>query len=704
MRVLSQLPVDRFQQGFVLLTLVDERYVRRSTTNYFTPNTLAYGLQAGVLDDLLAAGKASFVCYRYSGERLFVPWASANQAAGSVLPLYFAGGELGGQAERLRRIPTTARMLFPLVTIEDGTSPPRVLPDPYAWLTQQGMRGGDFLFPVGYSVNMRREGTQVSIIGANASSTNSNPPSGSGLINTPISSEDGLVLHGLMPAIFRDKIIFRLRDAAAMEVVLNPGNNPLDFRDQVNLARYERKRVSPNPDNREDLQKIAVDLYRNYIESQLLIHQGLVMGFHVLPPEMGHDLMYRFRPDNVTVSITKHPGQYQPTINLERGTSSPFSTLFPGGGFPGAFPDFTQSPAPQDYAPGGFYNWWIDSNGQIRYVNEPPGLDFAPAHPGLGLFASIYSIPGRCIIPGTLERFHLSTRAWNELLTTLSTGLQGSLVGRLTPDMLAPDEDWSALSNRTVFQYPADGIDGSRIRPGTIPWGDSPNGSIPTSKISGLNGYIIALIQSDGLTNWMIRDDSITAAKIAAGSVTNTKLANNAVTAVKIADGTITLDKLHESIRADLPIRAIEVTPNSVTTSGLADEAVTAAKLAAGAVTTPKLANGSVTVEKLAPGVLSTPGANSVGTLQLQDDSITAAKLQAASVTTEKLDTGSVTNSKIAAGAVGAAQLGAAAVTDFALAANAVTEPKLADGAVSAAKIAAGAAFKVGDILRGETF
>lgn len=153
----------------------------------------------------------------------------------------------------------------------------------------------------------------------------------------------------------------------------------------------------------------------------------------------------------------------------------------------------------------------------------------------------------------------------------------------------------------------------------------------------------------------IIKDGSITTAKLADGAVTSVKIADGAVTTSKIADGNVTTAKLADG---------------AVTTNKIADGNVTTAKLADGAVTTDKIADGNVTTAKLADGAVTTS--------KILDGAVTTAKLADASVTTEKLADGSVTAAKLAPGAI----------TNIAIAQNTITGDKLADGSIPSSKLA----------------
>ncbi|VTS08543.1 hypothetical protein [Tuwongella immobilis] len=718
MHLVSEIPLSRIAPGFVLLTFVDYRFFSRGRlydpadaiiglpssfqSGIPTPvnpaniqsddfsTTGLLGISAGVALDSLAATNAGFRSYPYvlnnrentgsilSGDpyHRFVTWAAANEAADATFPQFFSGGKdrvpLGRIRGRDVTTPLIARTNFGQIVRENETG--EILPEVYYWMTPQWNRPEGFIYPIGHQVYTRMNNQNGNIT--------------FDVLTSPITTPPTVDFWSLMPAIHRDRVVFDLRDDETDWALFAGIGSAAEIEADWRRPRFYRERVTTTPDNIAALQKIALAMHRNWYESAAVSYHGIINGFAVISPDLGHDITYHFKRDHVAVHIFKNVLQHRHRVNLERGDQTLFlpanmNTLVPNQSI--------NSPR-------------VLTSADRFGINTTERQFYTAALPNLGLFAGVYSIPGKCITPGTVERYHFSGDTWGHIIRDLTDATNTGLIGKIRPEMLAPDADWSRIANNPVFMYPQGGIDGGMIRPGTIPWQLAPSGVIPASKISGLNQAIRALLQLDKISNSLLQDNAVSPNKIVAGSITSAKLANNSVTAVKIADGTITLDKFHPSIRADLPIRAIEVMAGSVATSALVDEAVTAAKLAAESVTTPKIAPGAITADKLAPGVLSTPGANSVGTSQLQDDSVTANKLAAESVTTTKIAPGAVTNAQMAPLSVGTGQYQGNSVTDFALAANAVTTPKLADGAVNAAKIAAGAAFKVGDILRGETF
>lgn len=119
------------------------------------------------------------------------------------------------------------------------------------------------------------------------------------------------------------------------------------------------------------------------------------------------------------------------------------------------------------------------------------------------------------------------------------------------------------------------------------------------------------------------------------------------------------------------------VPDGSITAAKLAAAAVIAEKLAAGAVTSEKLASNAVTDGKI--------GGAAVGTANIKDSAVATAKIADGAVSSGKLADGAVTGAKLGTGAVNSEKLGQYAVTSDKLSGGAVTAAKIAANAVSTA-------------------
>jgi hypothetical protein len=118
----------------------------------------------------------------------------------------------------------------------------------------------------------------------------------------------------------------------------------------------------------------------------------------------------------------------------------------------------------------------------------------------------------------------------------------------------------------------------------------------------------------------------------------------------------------------------------SITASKLADNAVVSRTIAGAGVTTAKLAGGAVNSAKIA--------SNAVTAAKLAGASVTSAKLANDAVTTQKIKEANVTAAQLAKGAVTSPKIAANAVAAAAIASNAVITAKIAAGAVTRGKLA----------------
>ena len=199
------------------------------------------------------------------------------------------------------------------------------------------------------------------------------------------------------------------------------------------------------------------------------------------------------------------------------------------------------------------------------------------------------------------------------------------------------------------------------------------------------NSITAAKVATNTLTGNEIQDASISAAELADNAcitrtiqdsaVTTAKLTNTAVTSGKLADGACTTDKLAAS---------------AVTTAKLLDANVTSGKLANDAMSTDKIADAAVSSAKIASGAVLTAslGDAQVSTGKLIDGNVTALKLASNSVTSSKIAASNVLTSHIADSQITTAKIASDQVNTSHLKADAVTEAKILNGAVTADKLA----------------
>ena len=210
-------------------------------------------------------------------------------------------------------------------------------------------------------------------------------------------------------------------------------------------------------------------------------------------------------------------------------------------------------------------------------------------------------------------------------------------------------------------------------------------------------------IEAGSLT---VKDNSITASKIATNTITANEVEDATLTAAEmadnsciercIADSAVTTSKLNNSSVASTKLQdgaclADKLASNSVTTVKILDANVTTAKLADSAVDSDKLADSSVVSSKLASGAVLTAsiGDAQVSTNKIIDANITATKLSSNSVVSSKIAANNVLTSHIAANQITTALIAANQIQASHLKSDSVTTDKLLNAAVTADKIAA---------------
>lgn len=184
------------------------------------------------------------------------------------------------------------------------------------------------------------------------------------------------------------------------------------------------------------------------------------------------------------------------------------------------------------------------------------------------------------------------------------------------------------------------------------------------------------LIAGSGLSksgNTISADVDDTFIEIETGSLT---VKDNSITAGKIATNTITSNEIQ-----DATITAAEMADDSCVERCIIDSAVTTSKINNSAVSSNKIANSAVSSDKL--------GDDAVITTKILDANITSSKLANGAVTTDKLDDSAVATSKLADGAVLTGKLGDAQVSTGKLIDGSITTLKLASNAVTSSKLAA---------------
>jgi hypothetical protein len=113
----------------------------------------------------------------------------------------------------------------------------------------------------------------------------------------------------------------------------------------------------------------------------------------------------------------------------------------------------------------------------------------------------------------------------------------------------------------------------------------------------------------EGIDGARLRDGSISSEKLAPGSVTAAKIGLNAVTSAKIANAAVTADKLAED-----SVNTKHVADGAITREKIAEQAISADKIFPGAVVTDKLAKSAVTEDKIAPDAVSAVYYAEIGT------------------------------------------------------------------------------------------
>ena len=192
-------------------------------------------------------------------------------------------------------------------------------------------------------------------------------------------------------------------------------------------------------------------------------------------------------------------------------------------------------------------------------------------------------------------------------------------------------------------------------------------------------------VASNTLTGSEIQDASINASELADDSCVERCILNSAVTTSKLNDLAVSSAKL-----ADSACTADKLASDAVTTVKLLNANVTSAKLASDAVITDKVEDSAITSAKIASGAVLTSkiGDAQVSTAKIIDANITALKLASNAVTSSKISASNVLTSHIADNQITTAKIASDQIQASHLKSNSVTEAKISNGAVSADKLA----------------
>lgn len=145
--------------------------------------------------------------------------------------------------------------------------------------------------------------------------------------------------------------------------------------------------------------------------------------------------------------------------------------------------------------------------------------------------------------------------------------------------------------------------------------------------------------------------------------------------ALKLVDNSVT-----QGMLTDSSVGAAKIAASAVNSSKIADGSIAEVDLGTGVGSTRVLADGAVNSAKIADGsvALADLAGNSVNGSKIVDLSIGSADLADGAVTTGKLEDGAVSTAKIADGAVTAGKIAALTITGNRIADGTITEPKLA--------------------------
>lgn len=143
------------------------------------------------------------------------------------------------------------------------------------------------------------------------------------------------------------------------------------------------------------------------------------------------------------------------------------------------------------------------------------------------------------------------------------------------------------------------------VLPNTI----TPNTPASATEVQA-NFDAIATIVNGNLDSANLKDDAVTASKLADDAVGTINVSNGAITTDKLAAASVTAAKIASkavgvSLLADGAVTTAKLTDDSVTQAKIADSAVGSSQLASGAVTSGKVGNTAVDTANLVAGAVT---------------------------------------------------------------------------------------------------
>ena len=167
------------------------------------------------------------------------------------------------------------------------------------------------------------------------------------------------------------------------------------------------------------------------------------------------------------------------------------------------------------------------------------------------------------------------------------------------------------------------------------------------------------------INNAVIRDASITGAKIAGGTITGSLIANGTITGANILTATITNSDI-----ADGTITGTKIANVTITSSNIVTASITGGDIANSTITNSDILNGTITGAKIAGGT------------------ITGANIQTGTITGSDIANATITSSKIAGGVITGTTIQAGTITGTMIASSTITGSKIANSTITGSKIA----------------
>ena len=176
------------------------------------------------------------------------------------------------------------------------------------------------------------------------------------------------------------------------------------------------------------------------------------------------------------------------------------------------------------------------------------------------------------------------------------------------------------------------------------------------------------------INNAVIRDASITGAKIAGSTITGGNIANNTITSAKILDSTIqSTDILNGTIvDADIAngtITGTKIRTATITSSDIADSAITGSKIANVTITAAKIAAATITGTNIAQSTITNSDIANV--------TITGAKIAGGTITGVNIQSSTIMGSDLASLSVTGAKIANNTITGAKIANNTITKSKM---------------------------